>query len=1224
MRRMILAFLLTIGFFHSFADFSSAQTPAPSITVEHPTAKAMETDEPSITLQGTATAQSEIKNVLWVNQFGKHGVGTFLASGGRSATWKTSAIMLRPGINLIAITIVDAENHSVSTHLAINRKVAADTQPSLPVLSGTWKNRPIVYQVWNGMAVVEGDIILGPASMVGSAGSPPVSLLAPHAEVAKPEGIGISYTSGLWPSVNGIIQVPYIITGSAANLNTALANFNQQFSGLIQFVPRTAQTNFVNISIEGGSSEGFSDVGMTGNEQSLNCGSSCTVATWMHEMGHTVGLLHEHQRPDSASYITLNLANADLPNVQGNFTPILSDVQTFGLFDVASIMEYGAFDFSKAGLPVIESIPPGIPLSNDNGYSAGDIDAVERLYSATPSMVTVTTNPPGLPVVVDGTTFATTPQAFSWTLGSTHAIGVPADPQTTNPNDGSTYAFGAWNDLGARTHTITVQPGAGTLTTPVSRPAVTVYQADYIRLQPFGFLSPASFPTGSGSVNVSPSPVSEFGGSFFTDRTLVTLTLVPMAGSGFNFYDWFNLPFPPSDNPHMFYIQAPQTSSQAVYVADPVTIVGGSITGPNTWNPGLAGTVDGGFAFLPTAFAPTFDGSAWDANTTHLVAVDQTQSPVTTNVFYNWNSWSDQGSISHSITQPSTGTQSITASFTPFYASFTVPPPLGSQNAACYGGVATTPAGTSYPLSIFDFYQDGTRVTSTATTNSAFSGLFFADWTGSLSGTTNPDQITIHDQFVPMANFNTIPTALAITGFSPASTPASSGALDLTINGTGFTSSTFVNWNGSLRSSSFVSPTQLTLHLIAGDLASPGGQDIFIGNNVSNGSSTCGIDAESSFTVTFSGTAVLRSITVTPSTPSIVKGATQQFTATGHFSDGTTQNLTASATWSSGTTTVATITAGGLATGAGVGTSTIAATSSSVTGSTALTVTAATLQSIAVTPANPSITKGATQQFTATGTFSDGTTQNLTSTATWSSGTTTVATITASGLATGAGVGSSTIKATSGTVNGSTALTVTAATLQSIAVTPANPSIFTGTTEQFVATGTYSDGSTQNITGSVTWTSGTSAIATINAAGLAIGIGPGISTIGASLSAVSGNTTLTVVAPIVQISSTLQSLSTNSSGQYIALIAVANQGNIAATATLASATLGSAGALTPLPVPKSVAPNSSVILSVTFPATAGGAGTASVLRFAGSYTALLPVGGATSGNWGASLRVVLP
>ena len=61
---------------------------------------------------------------------------------------------------------------------------------------------------------------------------------------------------------------------------------------------------------------------------------------------------------------------------------------------------------------------------------------------------------------------------------------------------------------------------------------------------------------------------------------------------------------------------------------------------------------------------------------------------------------------------------------------------------------------------------------------------------------------------------------------------------------------------------------------------------------------------------------------------------------------------------------------------------------------------APTLASIVVTPSNPSLLAGATQQFTATGTYSDGSTQNVTSQATWTSSSTTVATISASGLAT--------------------------------------------------------------------------------------------------------------------------------------------------------------------------------------------------------------------------------
>jgi uncharacterized protein YjdB len=91
-----------------------------------------------------------------------------------------------------------------------------------------------------------------------------------------------------------------------------------------------------------------------------------------------------------------------------------------------------------------------------------------------------------------------------------------------------------------------------------------------------------------------------------------------------------------------------------------------------------------------------------------------------------------------------------------------------------------------------------------------------------------------------------------------------------------------------------------------------------------------------------------------------------------------------------------------------------------------LTVTLAILESITVTPANPSIAIGLTMQFTATGTYTDGTSQDITTSVNWTSGTTGVATIiNASGLATAVAVGTSVITATSGGVTGTT-LAITA------------------------------------------------------------------------------------------------------------------------------------------------------------------------------------------------------
>ena len=98
---------------------------------------------------------------------------------------------------------------------------------------------------------------------------------------------------------------------------------------------------------------------------------------------------------------------------------------------------------------------------------------------------------------------------------------------------------------------------------------------------------------------------------------------------------------------------------------------------------------------------------------------------------------------------------------------------------------------------------------------------------------------------------------------------------------------------------------------------------------------------------------------------------------------------------------------------------------------------APSLTSISVTPAQPSIALGGTQQFKAVGTYSDGSTKDLTGTATWSSTSTTVATITGAGLASGAHSGTTTIAAASGSISGSTAITVDAGTILSASMSTA-------------------------------------------------------------------------------------------------------------------------------------------------------------------------------------------
>src|ERR1019366_4862932 len=169
------------------------------------------------------------------------------------------------------------------------------------------------------------------------------------------------------------------------------------------------------------------------------------------------------------------------------------------------------------------------------------------------------------------------------------------------------------------------------------------------------------------------------------------------------------------------------------------------------------------------------------------------------------------------------------------------------------------------------------------------------------------------------------------------------------------------------------------------------------------------------------------------------------------------------ATWSSSNPAVATVNGSGQATAVAIGNATIAAALGAETGSTNLSV-VPSLISLQVNPQNPSLAAGTTQPFTATGTFSDGSTQDLTTSVSWSSPAPWFSTIPAGGLANGIAAGQATIAATAGSVSGSTLLTVTPATLSAIILAPANPTIALGTTQPFIATGSFSDGSSQNLT----------------------------------------------------------------------------------------------------------------------------------------------------------------
>jgi hypothetical protein len=690
----------------------------------------------------------------------------------------------------------------------------------------------------------------------------------------KPEAVTVADPGSLWPG--GVVYYQ-VVNGSSA-VSTAITTFNADFAGVVQWVNGTGSGTYVDIDLDSSDMTGSCDVTTIGYPPYANTvismgGSiTCSISTILHEMGHVIGMYHEFTRTDRDSYVTMYYDNAIKGSWPYDFAINTQNQQLLTPYDYASVMQYPPYVLSANGGPVIESIPAGIPMQGTEGvpgaghqdYSAADKEAIRRLYGSPPTSVTVTSNPIGLQVIVDGTTY-TTPQTFTigsgsgdWALNSTHTLSVADGVQTlsglienqTSVSATFYYTYGRWNDSTAQTHTITVSPGDGSPAFPTTSPAITTYSANFIELVPY---TETVYPSASaGTLSVSPQPQTYSGasGNFFVARQLATLTATP--ASGYNFYEfnaqdpYFWLPGGISANPKIFNV--PDTGNPVAVVGEfttyPVYTVNVVPSNPiaNDYSSDLYAYVDGTFWDTPKNFSPdtAYDGTAWNMGTSHTLNIDSPESPYSVNTEYLFSSWSDGGAQSHTISSlPATST-AYTATVIPQYSpatNFSFPP--------CGGTATIAPSSTED-----GFYPWGTALTYTAT---AGTGWTFAGWTYDLSGTTNPTTLTATDETLVYANFNITNTPLTLTGLSPSSVAAGSAGFMLTLTGTGFSSGSVVNVNGLYLSLTSAGSTELQVLVPSSAVTTAGTFDVYVENYPAE-SDGCAVFGYDTFAVTAAGT----------------------------------------------------------------------------------------------------------------------------------------------------------------------------------------------------------------------------------------------------------------------------------------------------------------------------------------------------------------------------------